>query len=218
MVGLVNVGCCYMKLTGSGVNQEVGKEEGGEGGQGEGGRVKEEGEVKEEEERERGRVEGGERVEEGEVKEERERVEEEERESERVGGEEGVEEGGGRVKEEEGEGVEKDPEGVEEGGERVKEEGAEGYPMSQFLRRQCVHQLSYAAKELACHSIATYRDRLLGEVITAGISTCIHHFLSTTGNFQHLKVHCHRAAVETVLRKVWLGLSQVMYHVTVTKS
>ena len=38
----------------------------------------------------------------------------------------------------------------------------EGYPMSRFLK-ECGHILSYEARELACHSIATYKERFKGE-------------------------------------------------------
>ena len=41
------------------------------------------------------------------------------------------------------------------------EEGVRGYPMSQFLKGRG-HSLSYEARELACHSIAAYVDRLTG--------------------------------------------------------
>lgn len=47
-----------------------------------------------------------------------------------------------------------------------------GYPMSQFLKRGRVHQLSYAARELACHSMAAYSDRFQGELSCLS-HTCI---------------------------------------------
>lgn len=168
MVGLVSVGCCYMKLTGSGGE---GEEEGEESRKGGGG-----------EEQRRG-GEGGKEGGEG----------EEGREDETKG----VEGEGGRVKEEGSEGVEEG----EEGDAVEGSEGMEGYPMSQFLRRQCVYRLSYAAKELACHSLATYSDRLIGEIMLGCNHICII-IPPPPGDFEHLKVHCHRAAVETVLRKV----------------
>lgn len=48
-------------------------------------------------------------------------------------------------------------------GSRADPEGRCGYPMSQFLKG-CGHTLSYEARELACHSIASYCDRFKGEL------------------------------------------------------
>ena len=41
----------------------------------------------------------------------------------------------------------------------------QGYPMSRFMRG-CGHSLSYEARELACHSIASYVERFKGETET----------------------------------------------------
>lgn len=40
----------------------------------------------------------------------------------------------------------------------------EGYPMSNFLKTSPRHFLSYEARELSCHSIDSYREKLLGTV------------------------------------------------------
>ena len=37
----------------------------------------------------------------------------------------------------------------------------EGYPMSHFLREEWPHPLSYGARELACHAVDIYRERLI---------------------------------------------------------
>ena len=37
-----------------------------------------------------------------------------------------------------------------------------GYPLSHFVRSLPYHNLSYAAREVACHSIEAYKERLLG--------------------------------------------------------
>ena len=43
-----------------------------------------------------------------------------------------------------------------------------GYPLSEFVRSLPSHGLSYEARELACHAIETYRERLQGNLL--------HHF------------------------------------------
>ena len=208
MVGLVSVGCCYMKLTGGG-----GEEEEGEGEEAEGEGEEAEGEEEEKEEEEEEEEENGERARGG------ERVEEEGKGDDQEGREEG-EESGGKVRGGEKAKAEERRKGEEEGGEEEgrregevganegrkagKREVVEGYPMSQFLRKQCVHKLSYEAKELSCHSIAAYSKRLTGDGKPAkfSMSDSNHLISSPSGDFEHLKVHCHRAAVEILLRKV----------------
>lgn len=41
-------------------------------------------------------------------------------------------------------------------------DGPAGYPMSYFVREECPHLLSYEARELACHALDVYRERLDG--------------------------------------------------------
>ncbi|XP_064406568.1 methyltransferase-like protein 25B [Halichondria panicea] len=75
-----------------------------------------------------------------------------------------------------------------------------GYPMSGCGRRlEC--GLRYEAREVACHSNERYRERLQGSL----------------ESFHHLKVHCHRAAVEVLLRKRGLRRSQVRISKRVSK-
>jgi hypothetical protein len=69
-----------------------------------------------------------------------------------------------------------------------------GYPMSQFVSSVPGHSLSYQAREVACHAIENYAIR-------------------TRDNPEHLKVHCFRATMETVLRQH--GLKQA--HVKLSK-
>jgi hypothetical protein len=64
-----------------------------------------------------------------------------------------------------------------------------GYPMSECLSKLRT-QLSYEAREVACHSLEAYRERL-------------------EDSSHHVKVHCHRAVVETLLRKHGLRRCQV---------
>uniref|UniRef100_A0A8C9W0M7 Methyltransferase like 25B n=1 Tax=Scleropages formosus TaxID=113540 RepID=A0A8C9W0M7_SCLFO len=56
-----------------------------------------------------------------------------------------------------------------------------GYPMSSWVRGLPGHQLSYKAREGACHAIEDYVERLRTE---SGV----------------LKTHCYRAVLETVIR------------------
>jgi hypothetical protein len=74
--------------------------------------------------------------------------------------------------------------------------GSCGYPLSHALSSSPSHNLSYQAKELACHAMETYINRLMD------------------GSFDHLKTHCYRAAVETVVIKNGLRRS----HVKISKS
>ena len=95
-----------------------------------------------------------------------------------------------------------------------------GYPLSEFVRSLPSHGLSYEAREMACHAIETYRKRLQGIVLST--SFCLEEvnrlnfhetlqlnfmtihvsFVLPTDESDHLKIHCYRAAVETILRKV----------------
>ncbi|XP_030042909.1 protein RRNAD1 [Microcaecilia unicolor] len=56
-----------------------------------------------------------------------------------------------------------------------------GYPMSTWLAQLPGHQLSYKSREVACHAIEEYAERLRGK---------------STG----LRSHCFRAVLETVIR------------------
>ncbi|NP_001089353.1 methyltransferase like 25B L homeolog [Xenopus laevis] len=58
-----------------------------------------------------------------------------------------------------------------------------GYPLSCWVAQLPGHQLSYKAREVACHAIEDYRQRLRGESSI-------------------LRTHCYRAALETVIRSI----------------
>lgn len=64
-----------------------------------------------------------------------------------------------------------------------------GYPLSWFLHSQknsaIDAQLSYASREIACHAIEIYSQRLLA------------------GDYENLKIHSFRAATERILIKYW---------------
>lgn len=62
-----------------------------------------------------------------------------------------------------------------------------GYPLSEFLRgeRSFDAHLSYEAREIACHAIENYSQRL------------------ASGNYDYLKVHSYRAALEKVICRKW---------------
>lgn len=64
--------------------------------------------------------------------------------------------------------------------------------MSKWLRDRPVEltHLSYEAREVACHSIDSYREKLIGDS-------------------HYVKVHCHRATVETILRKHGMRRPQI---------
>ncbi|GIY83866.1 protein RRNAD1 [Caerostris darwini] len=53
----------------------------------------------------------------------------------------------------------------------------EGYPLSNFIKSLAYHSLSYEAKEMACHALEMYVQRLHDKV-------------------SHLKIHCYRATLE----------------------
>ncbi|KAJ8288000.1 hypothetical protein COCON_G00006590 [Conger conger] len=57
-----------------------------------------------------------------------------------------------------------------------------GYPMSSWMQGLPGHQLSYKAREGACHAMEDYLQRLREES-------------------QLLRIHCYRAALETVIRR-----------------
>ncbi|XP_015192212.2 methyltransferase-like protein 25B isoform X1 [Lepisosteus oculatus] len=70
------------------------------------------------------------------------------------------------------------------GGATLKGEGPScGYPMSCYVKALPGHQLSYKAREGACHALEDYAQRLRSE---SGL----------------LKTHCYRAVLETVIRRV----------------
>ncbi|XP_014816733.1 PREDICTED: protein RRNAD1, partial [Calidris pugnax] len=56
-----------------------------------------------------------------------------------------------------------------------------GYPLSSWVTGLPGHELSYRAREAACHALEEYRGRLDGEN-------------------QALRVHCYRAVLETLIR------------------
>ncbi|XP_053561253.1 methyltransferase-like protein 25B [Bombina bombina] len=58
-----------------------------------------------------------------------------------------------------------------------------GYPMSSWVAQLPGHKLSYKAREVACHAIEDYTERLQNE--------------STI-----LRTHCYRAVLETVIRSI----------------
>ncbi|XP_067878903.1 protein RRNAD1 isoform X2 [Heterodontus francisci] len=62
-------------------------------------------------------------------------------------------------------------------------ESGHGYPMSSWVRGLPGHGLPYKLRELACHAIEDYAERLKGE--GAG-----------------LRVHCYRAVLETIIRQL----------------
>lgn len=62
-----------------------------------------------------------------------------------------------------------------------------GYPLSKYLRDECSFSthLSYEAREIACHAIEKYTQRL------------------SSGNYDNLRVHSFRAAIEKIICKNW---------------
>uniref|UniRef100_A0A1I8Q3N7 Methyltransferase domain-containing protein n=1 Tax=Stomoxys calcitrans TaxID=35570 RepID=A0A1I8Q3N7_STOCA len=61
-----------------------------------------------------------------------------------------------------------------------------GYPMSAFLRKNIsFSKLSYEAREISCHAIELYRERL------------------SLKDYEYLKVHSYRAATERVIRQYY---------------
>ncbi|KAL5287630.1 RRNAD1 family protein [Megaselia abdita] len=63
----------------------------------------------------------------------------------------------------------------------------EGFPMSRFLKgfNNDFHKLSYESREIACHAIEMYKTRLEQK------------------DYDYLKVHSFRAAVEEIIVKHW---------------
>ncbi|XP_036339318.1 protein RRNAD1 [Rhagoletis pomonella] len=65
----------------------------------------------------------------------------------------------------------------------------QGYPLSRYLLQQPkLAHLSYEAREISCHAMEMYCDRL------------------AKGDYEHLKVHSFRAAAEHIIVKHWLHL------------
>lgn len=63
-----------------------------------------------------------------------------------------------------------------------------GYPLSNYLQYENPSDratLSYEAKEIACHAIETYTKRL------------------RLNNYEYLRVHSYRAAIEKIICKYW---------------
>lgn len=63
-----------------------------------------------------------------------------------------------------------------------------GYPLSNHLLHPTpptYHQLSYEAREIACHAIERYEHRL------------------AAAEYEYLKVHSYRAAIEKIMYKHW---------------
>lgn len=63
-----------------------------------------------------------------------------------------------------------------------------GYPLSEYLMNFSEpkwHNLTFEAREVACHAIEVYADRL------------------STKNYEFLKVHSFRAAAEKIICKYW---------------
>lgn len=63
-----------------------------------------------------------------------------------------------------------------------------GYPLSEYLSNNIDkrwHRLSFEAREIACHAIEVYSKRL------------------AQGNYDNLRVHSFRAAIERIICKYW---------------
>ncbi|XP_043662179.1 protein RRNAD1 isoform X2 [Drosophila teissieri] len=60
-------------------------------------------------------------------------------------------------------------------------EPVHGYPLSRVLKDKSGCQLSYEAREISCHAMEVYHDRLL------------------IGDYQHLRIHSLRAAAERII-------------------
>ncbi|XP_063782181.1 methyltransferase-like protein 25B [Pseudophryne corroboree] len=65
-----------------------------------------------------------------------------------------------------------------------------GYPMSSWVSVLPGHKLSYKSREVACHAIEDYMERLKGDS-------------------KILRTHCYRAVLETVIRGVELTIKRV---------
>lgn len=59
-----------------------------------------------------------------------------------------------------------------------------GFPLTKFSFKEHVN-ISYEARALACHAIEAYCERLKSK------------------NYDHLKAHCYRAALEKIIDKNW---------------
>lgn len=66
---------------------------------------------------------------------------------------------------------------------------SKGYPLSEYLLKNIdtkwTHHLSFEAREIACHAIEVYSNRL------------------AQNNYENLRVHAFRAAIEKIIRKYW---------------
>ncbi|KAK6179337.1 hypothetical protein SNE40_011724 [Patella caerulea] len=62
----------------------------------------------------------------------------------------------------------------------INQSKEDGYPMSQFVQSLPEHQLSYAAREMACHFADSYKERLKADG-------------------EPLKVHCYRAVFQHII-------------------
>ncbi|XP_017073213.1 protein RRNAD1 isoform X2 [Drosophila eugracilis] len=60
-------------------------------------------------------------------------------------------------------------------------EQVHGYPLSKFLSEQVGNYLSYEAREISCHAMEVYHDRLLAK------------------DYEHLRIHSFRAAAERII-------------------
>lgn len=62
-----------------------------------------------------------------------------------------------------------------------------GYPLSEYLRSEnsIDTHLSYEAREIACHAIEKYTERL------------------SSNKYEYLRVHSFRAAIEKIIYKYW---------------
>ncbi|XP_016971471.1 protein RRNAD1 isoform X2 [Drosophila rhopaloa] len=60
-------------------------------------------------------------------------------------------------------------------------EKVHGYPLSRFLQDKPEFQLSYEAREVSCHAMEVYRDRL------------------RAGDYEYLRIHSLRAAAERII-------------------
>ena len=82
-----------------------------------------------------------------------------------------------------------------------------GYPLSELVRSLPGHSLSYEAREVACHALEAFRERLIMFFAWILVPFAYLYTTFTIGESEHLRIHCYRAAVETVLRKVILAAS-----------
>lgn len=68
----------------------------------------------------------------------------------------------------------------------LRDEDFIGYPLSDYLRsKHTQSHLSYESREIACHAIEQYTQRLASQ------------------NYDHLRVHSFRATIERIICKYW---------------